>query len=696
MTIPSRAVVLVLQLGVLASWRLFGQCPDGSSPPCRAPVTLARIPIDSNTLAVLPFRTTGPANDIAWLSEGMVDLLSVSLDGFAGWRTVHPRTVLARTGTMPSANDVTASGRAARSAGAATMVLGSAVAVGPELRLHADLYDAVGLRRLAAVDAIGTLGRPGPVVDSVAVGLARGRLRQRPVAGHRPSNEYATTSPQSLRAYLSAEQLARRGLLQAAADSLLRAIALDSTFGLAYYRLWVVTTFGANPPRWTPRSIIREGLRHSATLPQRQRDLLAALDAQYRGLITEALRQADELRRRYPDDAEAAYVEGEAYYHLGLFAGEPRARAVAAFERGIRLDPDLPDNYNHAIELRTADGDTVAAWALLRQLLERSPSYVVGRALEVALRVGLREVEPVSALSQPGTLDTVAVLRRAQLEAVRAFDAAPGLAISVADTVAAVLASPEFPRSERAEALARRAGYRLALGRYHAADSLFANVVELDATSIGTLHALVLRSLFTGSHVAEGRSAAAEMVRVDSAVGQSRTVSAAWRAVMDGDTATALALLRERLATQLPEAVGAIFSGLRGLTALARGDTAPARAGLRLGLSIAPYDLLTLTSGGPLRASPHGRFAIALARLERAAGDPAAALQVLHFTSFATGLVVERAEAEELRGQIAEQRGDAAAAVRAYRNFIALWKDADPELQPRVAAARAALARLTH
>jgi tetratricopeptide (TPR) repeat protein len=35
-----------------------------------------------------------------------------------------------------------------------------------------------------------------------------------------------------------------------------------------------------------------------------------------------------------------------------------------------------------------------------------------------------------------------------------------------------------------------------------------------------------------------------------------------------------------------------------------------------------------------------------------------------------------------------EQRGDTARAVQAYRDFVEIWKRADPELQPRVAAAR--------
>ena len=41
-----------------------------------------------------------------------------------------------------------------------------------------------------------------------------------------------------------------------------------------------------------------------------------------------------------------------------------------------------------------------------------------------------------------------------------------------------------------------------------------------------------------------------------------------------------------------------------------------------------------------------------------------------------------------------EQRGDTARAVQAYGDFVEMWKRADPELQPRVAAARKRLEAL--
>ena len=45
--------------------------------------------------------------------------------------------------------------------------------------------------------------------------------------------------------------------------------------------------------------------------------------------------------------------------------------------------------------------------------------------------------------------------------------------------------------------------------------------------------------------------------------------------------------------------------------------------------------------------------------------------------------------------ELYEAKGDTAKAVEQYRAFIDLWKNADPELQPRVAEARRRLAQLT-
>jgi hypothetical protein len=56
---------------------------------------------------------------------------------------------------------------------------------------------------------------------------------------------------------------------------------------------------------------------------------------------------------------------------------------------------------------------------------------------------------------------------------------------------------------------------------------------------------------------------------------------------------------------------------------------------------------------------------------------------------------VFRAGIQRRLGELYEAKGDTAKAVEQYRAFIDLWKNADPELQPRVAEVRRRLAQLT-
>ena len=48
----------------------------------------------------------------------------------------------------------------------------------------------------------------------------------------------------------------------------------------------------------------------------------------------------------------------------------------------------------------------------------------------------------------------------------------------------------------------------------------------------------------------------------------------------------------------------------------------------------------------------------------------------------------------KLLGELYEARGDRENAVAHYNEFVEMWKDADPELQPQVADVRERIARL--
>ncbi len=689
---------LVIRLAVLLSAfpairpsALSAQCPDGSPPPCQRSAA-TRVVIDPNAVAILPFRVSGPPES-QYLGEGMLDLLNVALDGFAGWRVIQPRAFLRQVsaGAGPDAVDVPQAARLARAAGAATFVLGNVVALGPELRVQAELYESAHGTSLASVRARGTLALPAPVADSIAGGLARQRLALHSGVTRRALEEYTTTSPAALQEYLIAEQLARRARWQEAAESLAAAIGHDSTFALAYYGLYRAISWGnsgaptqqASGRATTPYTIddvIQAALRHLDRAPPRQRRLLEYASATNRA---NALRLADGLTRDYPDDADAWLERGDAYFHIGLESGEPPTIALESLERAIALDPLVPEAYLHVVQLRSMLGDSAGAWQTLDRLRAMAQTWEATVGLELAMRAWWRGLDPAS-LTVPSS-EIASIIGRYLL---LIGDQTPARAVAVADSFAALAATPDHAPADRVTALLRRQVYHLAQGRYASAWELLRQAAVLDPAGQEVLGATVLHHLLTGAHASEAADAARQLASPPGTLPLWGAAVLAWRAAATQATDSAPNTVRLLLATgEYTTFRSALADGLLGLVSLRVGDTVAAHRELARG------NVAWIETRNIEKFLPTPVLGLETARLDVRTGDLDVASRRLYETTGPIG-VMFRAEAEELRGQIAEQRGDTAAAVRAYRNFIELWEDADPELQPRVTAARAALARL--
>src|SRR5262249_20867321 len=98
-----------------------------------------------------------------------------------------------------------------------------------------------------------------------------------------------------------------------------------------------------------------------------------------------------------------------------------------------------------------------------------------------------------------------------------------------------------------------------------------------------------------------------------------------------------------------------------------------------------------------LSANAHlllGDSAVALQRLERFRDTTWARTPILAQVSGFTFSGFVWARSFLLLGDLAAARGQRAEAADAYRRFIGMWQPADPEAQPIVERARAALARL--
>ncbi|UCF20751.1 MAG: hypothetical protein JSU87_04900 [Gemmatimonadota bacterium] len=344
---------------------------------------------DRPAVAVLPFNVRGPDMEV-W-REGMVDLLSINLDG-PTLRAIDSRTVLARWHERAAGGelDLAAALDVARATGARHAVVGTAVTTGMQLRLAANVLGLPGGDLLRQVQVDGAVDSMISVVDRLSIELLRYLLREGVSEPRTDLASVTTSSLEALKAYLGGEQLYRGGRYDEAGEAYARAIAADSGFALAYYRLGL--TRG-----WTEAAgteLAGEPLARAdslANLPQRERGFVRAALAMVNGDESQ-IDGARDLAARYPDDPEAWYLLGELYYHVGAQRYVSWAETEEAFLRAEQLDPSWAPHYMHLVDLAFRyHGDSALAAERIARYRELAPESHWNRIYDLLFDLGFAD-----------------------------------------------------------------------------------------------------------------------------------------------------------------------------------------------------------------------------------------------------------------------------------------------------------------
>ncbi|MEJ2238504.1 MAG: protein kinase [Gemmatimonadales bacterium] len=344
----------------------------------RAPTTAA-----VTRVAVLPFTVRGSA-ELAYLGDGLVDLLSTKLDGAGNWRSVDPRLVLGvteREGTG-SAVDPSVGRDIASQLDADVYVLGSVVQLGAQLRFDASLYDLS--RGSEVVTQASEEGSVDAVLDLLD-GLATQLLAADPDAAGARLSQIALVTSRSLpavKAYLRGVSHMRAAQYQEAADAFQSAVAADSTFALAWYQLGIAADWLLDAELGLEST--RRALRYSDRLSQRDRRLLEARGA----VVVDAdAIEAERLYRAivgaYPADVEAWSQLGELISHWGSRYGMPIDAAREPWTRLLALEPDRADALVHLARIAAAERDAAELESVVRRAAELAPEG--DRLLELRL-----------------------------------------------------------------------------------------------------------------------------------------------------------------------------------------------------------------------------------------------------------------------------------------------------------------------
>lgn len=338
------SVLVLLLLGVWWLWGGLGGGEAADQAERRAPE------IEDRSIAVLPFEVSGSGAE-EW-RDGMVTALSLNLDGAAGLRAIPDRRVFAAAGQVDSARAVVTESPAlsvAREVGAKYALVGSAVQLGTELRLGAEVHETTSKTRLGQVEVRG----PPDSITALTNRLTRkvlGVLLEKS-EDQVPSVDLAsitTSSLEALKAFLEGERHYRAGKYDEATDDFEAAVAMDSTFALAYVRLADANGWLGNRERTDQHW--RRAYERSGQLPARERRIV---EAKYlRDVQGRSLAATDRFRRladAYPDDPAVWYRLGEALFHDFVPRGWPEAET--AFQRAVQLDPGFVPYHRHLVQI---------------------------------------------------------------------------------------------------------------------------------------------------------------------------------------------------------------------------------------------------------------------------------------------------------------------------------------------------------
>ncbi|HEY0997020.1 MAG TPA: BTAD domain-containing putative transcriptional regulator [Gemmatimonadaceae bacterium] len=667
--------------------------------------------VSPSRVAVFPFavRAAGTGSDAAWLREGLASLLASSLDGAGSLRSTDPRAVLGAVARQHDSLDTGLARGIALGLGAGLFVTGEVVEAGGALQVSAALYDASRDDPLARATVSGT----GDSLFAMADLLTAQLLAQRPAGpAEQLQRVAAVTTPSlpALKAYLQGEEQYRTGRYAAAYESFQHALADDSAFALAHYRLAKTATWAGI---WSWDSIVvgsGRAVRHERRLARRQRLLVEAFDAWMRGDADGAEWRYRQVVASWPDDVEAWYELGEVLFHGNPLRGRPAGEAREAFERTLALEPDHRGALVHLLRIsaqehRATERDSLVARALA---VSGEDWGIELRAFRAHARGDARESARADSVLH-GAQDAI-LERTAERVALYAGDWAG------AARLARMMTEPARAPELRVRGALWLADLAIARGRFRDAEAPLA-----EADRIWPVHPLLERARLAtlpwapvGRHELQRLRDALRRWDGEGPAGQWPPLqvyaglypvlreyligmvsvrladsSAADRSAASLVTRAAVARGAGPARAQEAELARGLGESLRAHLAAAEGRREEALQRLERSRIVVSEGLLESAIG----AQGHERWA--RAELLREAGRLREALG--WYRSLAeVGLhgQVWLAPAELRQGEIEQRLGDRTRAAAHYRRALAAWRDADPELAARVSEAKRSLASL--
>ena len=297
-----------------------------------------------NSLAVMYFENVADPQDQDKTAKMITSLLITGLSESKSLNVISTQRlydILKQLGKEDSkVIDKGIASEVAKKAGVGIVITGEILQSKPSIILTAEISEVDGGKILAAEKVA---GMPGDdifsLVDKLSASIRKNLLssQQSESEPGKTVADVTTHSPEAYKEYLLGVEYVNKLYRREAADHFRKAIDIDSTFAMAYYRLAFQTNEFA-----LRRSYVQKALQYSNRVTRRERDLLKIAESSIvKNSPEEVLRRAEEFVSNYPD-------EKEGYVFLGrnLSARGDYQKAIASFLKVTELDPFYKIAYN--------------------------------------------------------------------------------------------------------------------------------------------------------------------------------------------------------------------------------------------------------------------------------------------------------------------------------------------------------------
>lgn len=325
--------------------------------------------LGEGSVAVLPFRSTVDASELAWLERALAELLSTHLAQANDLRVVSGQRIfdlLAQLGVqegedLPESTEA----RLMELSGASLIVTGSIYGRRGDLTIVATLVDASTGEIRASSESRG--GDVFALVDELSRDLRSQIGSLSASVTLTPTAELTTRDIEAYRAYEDGRLAYSRFHYRDAAEHFGRALELDSAFALARFRRGLTLLQLGEISEATEE--VHRARRDVGGLSERDRLFMRGLDL-FATDTTMAVATVRELIRKYPDEKDARIIFASILHQL-RGASDPEARRLLT--ETVQLDPSYAAGYNILAYSYAGSGDLTAADSLIRKYVELEP-----------------------------------------------------------------------------------------------------------------------------------------------------------------------------------------------------------------------------------------------------------------------------------------------------------------------------------